>query len=412
MTGWKTIKLGNIFWFKNGLNKGAEYFGSGTPIVNYMDVSKKGCMKKGSIQGLVNVSATEALNYSAKKGDIFFTRTSETLDGIGLSSVLMDTIHNCVFSGYLLRARPKAQELVPKYCAYSLRTPAIRKAIMRTSSMTTRALTNGRYLSEIKYSYPNKNKQQRIIAILETWDQYLENLDKKIEIKKNIKKGLAQRIFSRKIRFKNENGNDYPDWENVSLQETGKIVTGHTPNTKDPDLWSGDIPFITPTDISEDNKYQHSTQRTISQNNKSIPKGSILYTCIASIGKIAITTKRSATNQQINTVIVESERYNNEFIYYALQYLTPRLQSIFAATTVPIINKTEFSKLTIKTPKDIEEQKKIQEILSLLDEQISQLEDKRDTIDKQHKYLLNNLVTGKIRAPSGSTAYGKAGNNA
>ena len=97
------------------------------------------------------------------------------------------------------------------------------------------------------------------------------------------------------------------EWELKSLGEIGEIITGKTPSTKDLDLWNGDIQFVTPTDITE-NKYQHSTERTIKKadNLKILPQKSIMFTCIASIGKMSLSLNPCVTNQQINSVIPHS----------------------------------------------------------------------------------------------------------
>ncbi|MBN1295595.1 hypothetical protein JXA80_02365, partial [bacterium] len=76
---WDLHTIGDYFEFKNGLNKAKEFFGYGTPIVNYMDVYKHSGLYKKDIFGKVTLSKEEIRNYQVKKGDVFFTRTSETL---------------------------------------------------------------------------------------------------------------------------------------------------------------------------------------------------------------------------------------------------------------------------------------------------------------------------------------------
>lgn len=115
---WDEIELGEVFNFKNGLNKEKEFFGYGTPIVNYMDVYNSSGITVKEVNGLVNVTPLERKNYSAKKGDVFFTRTSETTDEIGLASVLLDSIKDAVFSGFVLRARQTKQLLENNYMKY------------------------------------------------------------------------------------------------------------------------------------------------------------------------------------------------------------------------------------------------------------------------------------------------------
>lgn len=180
-------------------------------------------------------------------------------------------------------------------------------------------------------------------------------------------------------------------WEENKLDDIGKIITGKTPNTKESEFWNGNILFITPTDIVEGNKYQTYTKRAITKQKetKILPIGSIVYTCIASIGKIAITTKVSSSNQQINSIIAKNNIVN-EYIYYALVNLTPYIQSISATSTLPIINKTEFSKFKIKVPKK-EEQQKIANCLSSLDDLITAQSQKLTTLKTHKKGLMQQL---------------------
>ena len=178
---------------------------------------------------------------------------------------------------------------------------------------------------------------------------------------------------------------DAGEWKVKEIREVGNIVTGKTPNTKDDNLWNGNILFITPTDIHEQAKYQISTQRKVveTKETKLLPPGSILYTCIASIGKIAITKDKSISNQQINSIITNSKN-NNEFIYYCLLHLTPWIKSIPAVSTLPIINKQEFSKIKIRITPNKKEQQKIAACLTALDDLISATTGRLDAL-KQHK---------------------------
>jgi type I restriction enzyme S subunit len=121
-----------------------------------------------------------------------------------------------------------------------------------------------------------------------------------------------------------------------------------------------------------------------------LPTGSIVYTCIASIGKMAITVRPSVTNQQINAV-VPSKRTTGEFIYYALENLTPWIKTIPASNTLPIINKTDFSKISIRYPKDKPEQQRIADCLTSLDDLIAAETQKLDTLNTHKKGLMQQL---------------------
>ncbi len=103
---------------------------------------------------------------------------------------------------------------------------------------------------------------------------------------------------------------------------------------------------------------------------RTLPKGSVLVTCIGStIGKVGMATKEMSTNQQINSIVV-NDNNDNEFVYYAIQSAFPRYLSSIAVQAVPIISKSAFELLPNNRPY-LQEQKKIGKFLSLLDERIA-----------------------------------------
>jgi type I restriction enzyme S subunit len=250
-------------------------------------------------------------------------------------------------------------------------------------------------LRSIQFNLPPLPEQKRIVSVLETWDQMIEKLARKIEIKKSVKKGLMQNLLTGKVRlagFKDE-------WKLVKLGDVGEIVTGNTPPMKDKNNYGETYCWATAEDFN--GKYINSTRIKLSEDGKKIsrflPKGSILVTCIASIGKNAIAGVPLATNQQINSIVV-NKKNNNEFIYYVIQNSKNLLKRFAGAGAMPILNKITFSKIKILIP-ELEEQKAIADILMTSDSEIKMLEKKLSIIKNQKKYLLDNLVTGQIRVP-------------
>lgn len=185
------MSLGALFDFKNGLNKGKEFFGKGTSIVNYTDVYKNIKLNSKIINGKVDVTKEEQLRYDIRKGDVFFTRTSETIEEIGRTSVLLEDIENGVFSGFILRARPKTELLLPEYCAYCFNTSDFRKNIIRYSTYTTRALTNGNILSKLTIPVPSIIIQRQIVEIL----------DRLYSISNDINNGIPKEIELRQKQY-------------------------------------------------------------------------------------------------------------------------------------------------------------------------------------------------------------------
>ena len=215
---WKSVSLGKLFTFKNGLNKEKEFFGKGTPIVNYTDVHKNNELTPKNILGLVEVNDNEKENYSVKKGDVFFTRTSETINEIGFTAVVTEVVKDTVFSGFVLRARPINKLLNMYFCKYCFSTFSARKEIITKSSYTTRALTSGSLLKDMNIYIPSLEEQKKIAKFLSNVDKIIEEQEGKVKDLELYKKGMMQKIFKQEIRFKDENGIDYPEWENKNLK--------------------------------------------------------------------------------------------------------------------------------------------------------------------------------------------------
>lgn len=186
-------------------------------------------------------------------------------------------------------------------------------------------------------------------------------------------------------------------WGFPAIGSLGRIVTGKTPPTADDNLWNGSIPFVTPSDLNG-SLYAGETTRAVTHKGlsycKMVPQKSILVTCIASIGKMAISTGDCVTNQQINSV-VPNDPADAEFLYYALQYRLPDLQNLAGKTAVPIVNKSLFSNFAIPLP-PASERRRIAEILSSTDKAIAATRAVIEQTRKVKQGVLERLLTKGI----------------
>lgn len=190
-------------------------------------------------------------------------------------------------------------------------------------------------------------------------------------------------------------------WITVTLGELGRTVTGKTPSTKVPENFNGSIPFIKPSDL-DNGGYIHTTTETLSEKGlksvSSLPIGAITVTCIGNLGKTGITTKISATNQQINSVIC-NEKAHNKYIYYFLTSMRNWLENESSATTISIVNKSKFSLLPVKLP-PLAEQKEIATLLDNLLAQVDTLKTRLDAIPnilkRFRQSVLAAAVSGKL----------------
>lgn len=198
----KEYCLGELFEFKNGLNASKEQFGHGKPIVNYVNVYKKNSIVSSDLTGRVELDASTIERYRVKRGDVFFTRTSETREEVGFASVLLENIEDCVFSGFVLRARPITNVILPEFCKYCFATYEIRKQIIQSSTLTTRALTNGTSLSKVKIMIPPLEEQNRIVTILDRFDTLTNDLTSGLPAEMEKRRQQYEYYRNRLLTFK------------------------------------------------------------------------------------------------------------------------------------------------------------------------------------------------------------------
>ena len=158
------------------------------------------------------------------------------------------------------------------------------------------------------------------------------------------------------------------------MGDYGKVVTGNTPPTKDIENYeNGTYLWASPADLGTIKSITETKTMLSAQGfskTRTLPKGSVLVTCIGStIGKAGMATKEMSTNQQINSIVV-NDNNDNEFVYYAIQSAFPRYLSSIAVQAVPIISKSAFELLPNNRPY-LQEQKKIGRFLSMFDERIA-----------------------------------------
>ncbi|HCH49879.1 MAG TPA: restriction endonuclease subunit S [Proteus sp.] len=182
---WKTTKLLEHYEIRSGLSKPAKDFGSGYPFLTFKDVFYN-YFTPDKFGDLVQSNDKERENCSVKRGDVFLTRTSETMHELGMSSVALKDYENATFNGFCKRLRPTQQsELLPEYVGYYLRSSIFRQAMLAFSTMSTRASLNNGMIGRLEISYPPKMEQAKIAAIL-------KNLDDKITLNRQINQTLEQ----------------------------------------------------------------------------------------------------------------------------------------------------------------------------------------------------------------------------
>ena len=184
------------------------------------------------------------------------------------------------------------------------------------------------------------------------------------------------------------------DWKKVTLNDIGKIVTGKTPKTKNTEFWNGGIPFVTPADLQK-SKHIFSTARTVSHiglnsvKGATLPAGAVCVSCIGNLGYTALTTQKSVSNQQINSIIPNSD-FDNDFVYYLMKSLWDEFKNLEGqSTTLSILNKTLFSKIEVLVPDKVTQQP-IAQVLSSLDDKIELNAQINHNLEEQAKAIFKS----------------------
>lgn len=178
------------------------------------------------------------------------------------------------------------------------------------------------------------------------------------------------------------------EWKERKINEIGKVVTGNTPASKNPQDFGSEMMFVTPSDYGSYVKYINNTKRLLSDSgikrlaNRVIPENSIMVTCIGSdMGKVAMNPQPVITNQQINSIVPFRDQADPQYLYYKLveEYDTLRVLG-GDGTALPIINKSTFENIFILLP-PLPQQKSIAEVLSSLDDKIDLLHQQNKTLE-------------------------------
>lgn len=332
-----------------------------------------------------------------QEGDLIIADASENYEDIGKTIEIISLDNHKVLSGlhtFLARRIEYAKKyLVIGWITYFMKSAFYKKQVYRIAQGTKVLSLSSNRVGELKIMLPSLPEQQKIADYLSTIDKKLELLREKRAQLECYKKGMMQQLFSQQIRFKDDSGKNYPDWQEKKLGEIADIITGSTPRTNVKEYYNGNIMFVSPADIL-DKKYIDKTSKNITEKGlatcRVIPAYSIVFVGIGSVGKVAVVKSRCATNQQIHSVISKEKDIDTNFVYYQLSHNAAKIAKLAPIQVMPILNKTEFSQLYFFIP-SLPEQQKIAEFLSALDTKIEGIANQIEQTEAFKKAMLQQL---------------------
>lgn len=241
---------------------------------------------------------------------------------------------------------------------------------------------------------PNLKEQTKIASFLNAVDDKLQALKKKQQLLEQYKKGLMQKIFLQELRFKDENGNEYPDWEEKKIREICDVIVGGTPSTTKEEYWNGNIGWIGSGElknglITKPTKYI--TELGLQKSSTYLmPKGTtVLAMTGATIGKIGYLDFDSAGNQSVAGFLNLKNIYSL-FLFYQMQVNTNQILTLAGGAAQTGINKSNIESLRIQIP-NLLEQTKIANFLSAIDDKINAVEIQIEKMEVWKKGLLQQM---------------------
>lgn len=404
---WAREPMGEVYSFKgnNSLSRDKlNYVAGSVKNIHYGDIHTKFSTHFDITKELVpfindSEEAVVRTENLCAEGDMIFADASEDLADIGKSIEIVRLNGERLVSGlHTILARRIGKRIALGFAGHLFKSGWVRAQIQKEAQGAKVLGISPTRLRNLHLPLPHdKAEQQKIAECLSSVDELMAAQARKVDALKVHKKGLMQQLFPRegetqpRLRF--PEFQNAGEWEDQSVGDFGKVVTGNTPRTAQPAFYGGGIPFVSPADIS-DLRFVDQTKTTLSAEGfaetRPIRAGSVLFVCIGStIGKVAQNVHDCATNQQINAV-VPSSKHSDGFVYFALSFTSERIALLAGKQAVPIINKSLFSSVRILAP-TLPEQQRIASCLSSLDALITAETQKLEALKTHKKGLMQQL---------------------
>lgn len=391
--GWSEVQFSSIGTFLKGASISKEQLTpGGHNAIRYGELYTKYdfCIKK--IHSFIPDDVAE-LSTKVQYGDILFAGSGETIDEIGKSAAYL-LKEPAYASGDTIIFRPKEADSL--FLAYFLNVGEARKKL--------RELGQGQsvvhiYKSDIEgmtLAIPPLEEQREIARILETWDEAIDKLSKKVQTKKRIKIGLIQDLLTGKRRlpgFKDK-------WGEISIGDFATVVNQLNLEDKQYEVLSctkhgglvRSLEYFDRKIYGDDlSKYKVVPKGYFAYATNHVEEGSIGYQNLLDFGLVS----------PMYTVF-KTKDVNNDFLFGLLK--TPRLIFEYQRHMTASVERRgglrwgAFSKIKIHIPNRVE-QDAIAGVMANINKDLAESIRKLRLLKDQKRYLLNNLMTGAIRVP-------------
>ena len=391
---WDAWQLGELGAFKNGINKGSEAFGHGSPFINLMNVFGVSAIVSTEQLGLVESTNFEQQTYGLKRGDVIFIRSSVKPSGVGLTAVVLSDLPATVYSGFLLRFRDGGRMATgfKRHCFYE---EGFRRRVISASSVSANTNINQDNLKRLRVATPpTKAEQEAIAQALGDSDALIESLEQLIAKKRHIKQGAMQELCRAK-----------DGWVAKKLGGFGTFAKGR--GIKKDESLSGDLAGIRYGEIytrhSDHIKgFSSWISRDVAATATRLQAGDLLFAGSGEtkeeIGKCVAFVSDLEAYAGGDIVILRPSNLCSLFMGYYLN--TPPISRQKASKgqgdAVVHIAASALADIEVVLP-GLEEQTAIATILSDMDAELAALEAKLTKTRQLKQGMMRELLTGRIR---------------
>lgn len=356
-------------------------------------------------------------DYILNDGDVLVNFIN-SMAQIGKTCIYRSNGRDAIYTTNIFRVNFNKDKILNEYFYYFSQTDRYKKEIeLITKPAVNQASFTTVDFKKIKLAIPIIKEQERIVSILSTVDEQIDNVDALIEKNKELKKGLMQTLLTKGIghtKFKKTEIGEIPEeWEVIKFDNIISFLTDYEANGSFSSIKENvnifDEPnyayFVRATDL-EKKDYINSVKYVDKESYKFLSKtslngGELLIAKRGQIGKVYLMPnldKKATLAPNLYLIKLDNEKANNKYVYYYFisSIGQKRLISNSASTTLGAIYKDDVKKIKMVLP-SIKEQEKIVLILSEIDEKIDGYENRREKLEELKKGLMQQLLTGKIR---------------
>ena len=274
----------------------------------------------------------------------------------------------------------------------------LKNRLIRKSAGAAQPNISQNIIRNFTVPFPSKNEQRKIASILSVWDNAIELKEKLIEQKKELKKGLMQKLLTGELRLPGFDG----EWKNEKIKNISNVFRGASPRPISDPKWfdeQSEIGWVRISDVTKSNKVLLQTEQFLSdegvKKSRLVKKNNIIMSICATVGKPIITGVDVCIHDGF--VVFEDVQINKDYFYYALLRKENHWKKYGQTGSQMNLNTDIVGSEKILYPVDPFEQQAIADILNTVDREINLLESELEFIKEQKKGLLQLLLTGKVR---------------